>query len=357
MFKKLIGLSILMAVLAGLAAGCGTKSSTEKKETEKQAAEKSEAKVVRLGFFPNITHSQALVSIARGDFQKALGNDVKLETKAFNAGPSVIEAIFAGQLDISYIGPNPAINGYIKSKGKAVRIVAGATSGGAVFVVRKDAGIESEKDFADKKFASPQLGNTQDVALKNYLKKNGYELTEKGGSVAVVPTQNPDILTLFKKKEIDGAWVPEPWGARLVKEGNGRIFLDERDLWPNGKFVTAQIIVRTEFLEKNPELVKKIVKTHVQLTDWINKNPDEAKKLVNEQIKALTQKALPEDVLDAGFRRLDVTYDPVSKSLLESAQSAYDLGFLGKEKPDLSKIYDLKILNEVLGEKGLAKVK
>lgn len=352
MLKRAIGLSVIAAALAALAAGCAGTGSSGAKKTDAGTS----AKIVRLGFFPNITHSQALVGVARGEFQKALGKDVRLEAKAFNAGPLAIEAIFAGQIDIVYVGPNPAINGYIKSKGKALRIIAGATSGGAVFVVRKDSGIKSAKDFRGKKFASPQLGNTQDVALRSYLKKNGYELAEKGGDVAVVPVANPDILTLFKKKEIDGAWVPEPWGARLVKEAGGRIFLDERDLWPDGKFVTANVVARRDFLEKNPELVKKILKAHVELTEWINGNPDEAKKIANAEIKKLTQKALPEAVLDDGWSRLEVTYDPVSSSLVESAKRAFNLGFLGKEKPDLSRIYDLAILNEVLKEKGLSKV-
>lgn len=352
MLKRVIGLSVITAASVVLATGC---ANTGSKGAKNIGAETS-AKIVRLGFFPNITHSQALVGVAKGDFQKALGEGVKLEAKAFNAGPLAIEAIFASQIDIAYIGPNPAINGYIKSRGKALKIIAGATSGGAVFVVRKDSGIKSAKDLKGKKFASPQLGNTQDVALRSYLRKNGYELAEKGGEVAVVTVANPDILTLFKKKEIDGAWVPEPWGARLVKEAGGRIFLDERDLWPGGKFVSANVVARTRFLEKNPELVKKILKTHVELTEWINGNPDDAKKIVNAEIKELTQKAFPKEVLDDGWSRLEVTYDPVSRSLIESAKSAFNLGFLGKEEPDLSRVYNLTILNEVLKEKGLSKV-
>ncbi|MHB0977536.1 MAG: ABC transporter substrate-binding protein [Candidatus Aquicultorales bacterium] len=350
MLKKTI-VFFLAGLLLVLAAGCGANKTKE----SSAEAPKDTATTVRLGFFPNITHSQALVGIAQGKFEKALGKGVQLETKAFNAGPSAIEALFAGQIDATYIGPNPAINGYIKSKGKALRIVAGATSGGAVFVVRKDAGIKSEKDFDGKKFASPQLGNTQDVALRDYLKKQGYELTDKGGTVAVIPTANPDILTLFKKKEIDGAWVPEPWGARLVKEGGGRIFLDERDLWPKGEFVTAHLIVRAEFLEENPGLVEKLLGAHVDLTEWINDNPDEAKKTVNAEIKRLTNKALPEDVLDEGFGRLKVTYDPISSSLVQSADAAFAAGFL-KEEPKLDGIYDLTILNKVLEKKGLGKI-
>ena len=180
----------------------------------------------------------------------------------------LLKLFFAKQIDATYVGPNPAINGYIVSGGKNVKIVAGASSGGAVFVVRNDSGIQSPKDFAGKKFASPQLGNTQDVALRKYLLDNGYKTKEKGGNVEVIPVKNPDILTLMLKKEIDGAWVPEPWGEKLIKEGNARQFLDERTLWPNGKFVTANIVVNPEYLRANPDVIKKFLEAHVNETQY-----------------------------------------------------------------------------------------
>src|ERR671919_358728 len=202
----------------------------------------SEQKTLRIGYFPNINHAQAVIGLGRGDFQKALGDNVEVTTQIFNAGPSAIEALFASQIDVVYIGPNPAINGYVQSNGEALRIISGAASGGAVFVVRNDSGINSPQDLANKKFSSPQLGNTQDVALRKYLLDNGYKTKENGGNVEVVYAKPSDILTLILKKEIDGAWVPEPWGARLIKEANARIFLDERDLWPpKGQFVTSNI--------------------------------------------------------------------------------------------------------------------
>jgi NitT/TauT family transport system substrate-binding protein len=308
---------------------------------------------VRVGYFPNLTHSQGLIGVANGTFQKALGPNVQLDVKVFNAGPSAIEAMFAGALDMTYIGPNPAINGFVKSKGQALRIVAGATSGGAVLVVRSDAGIHSPADFAGKRIASPQLGNTQDVALRHWLLVNGLKLTEVGGTTAVLPTSNPDILTLFLKKEIDGAWVPEPWGARLVVEANGQVFLDERDLWPNGQFVTTQLIVSQKFLTEHRDLVKRWVAAHVELTQWINDHPDEAKTILNREIERLTGQALPKAVLDQAWSRMSVTYDPIQSSLYASADSAFAAGFLGDQKPDLHGIYDLSILNEVLKEKGL----
>src|SRR2546428_5919512 len=235
----------------------------------------SSGDVLRIGYFPNINHAQAVIGLGNGDFQKELG-DVKVETQVFNAGPSAIEALFADRIDVTYVGSNPAINGYIKSDGQGLRIIAGAASGGAVFVIRNNSGIETAKDFADKKFASPQLGNTQDTALRAYLLTNGYKTSENGGNVQGITAPNPDILTLMVKKNIDGAWDPEPWGAKLVNEANGRIFLDERVLWPGGKFVTALIVVKTDYLENHPDVIKKLLGAHVDETIWINNNKEEA---------------------------------------------------------------------------------
>jgi NitT/TauT family transport system substrate-binding protein len=308
--------------------------------------------VIRVGAFPNITHPQAMVGKANGWFDKALGSNVKIDWKSFNAGPSAIEALFSGAIDMTYIGPNPAITGYVRSQGEALRIVAGATSGGASLIVRNDSGIDKPEDFHGKKVASPQMGNTQDVALRAWLKAHGMKSTDKGGDVQVVPLANPDQLTLFLKKELDAAWAPEPWATRLIREGNGRLFLDERDLWPQGQFVTAHLIVSTKFLREHPDLVKTWIRAHVELTDWINGHLPEAKKLLNQQIQKETTKALSAGVLDEAFGRLQVTYDPIRNALLTSARSAYDAGFLGRQMPDLSGMYDLSLLNQVLAEKG-----
>jgi len=313
------------------------------------------ADVVRIGYFPNINHAQAVIGLGNGDFQKALGN-VKVETQIFNAGPSAIEALFANQIDVTYTGPNPAINGYIKSDGEVLRIISGAASGGAVFVVRNDAGINSVDDFAGKKFSSPQLGNTQDVALRAYLLTNGYKTTENGGTVEVIPAKNADILTLMLKKEIDGAWVPEPWGAKIIKEANSRIFVDEQDLWPQGKFVTGHIIVSTKYLQNNPDVIKKLLVAHVDQTQWINQNKEESFNVFNAELEKITGKTIPDDELQEAFSRMEITYDPVKESLFKSANDAFDIGFLGDTRPDISKIYDLKLLNEVLKEKGLEQI-
>jgi len=310
------------------------------------------ATVIRVGSFPNITHSQAMIGKANGFFEKALGPGVKIDWKSFNAGPAAIEAMFAGAIDMTYIGPNPAIQGYVRSNGEALRIVAGATSGGASLVVREDSGIQKPEDFHKKKVASPQQGNTQDVALRAWLLAHGMKSTDKGGDVQVIPMANPDQLTLFLKKELDAAWAPEPWATRLIKQGKGRLFLDERDLWPNGQFITCHLIVSTKFLRDNPELVKKWLRAHVEVTDWINGHLPEAKKSLNQQLQTETGKALPADVLDEAFGRLQVTYDPLRASLFTAAKSAFDAGFLGRQMPDLSRLYDLTLLNQVLTEKG-----
>ena len=313
-------------------------------------------KTLRLGYFPNINHAQGVIGIGDGSFQKTLGDNVTLETFVFNAGPSAIESLLAGRLDASYIGPNPAINGYVVSDGQAVRVIAGATSAGASFVVRNDSGINSVQDLGGKKFASPQLGNTQDVALRKYLTDNGFNTVENGGNVTVLPIANADILTTFLKKEIAGAWVPEPWATRLVNEAGGKIFVDERDLWPpEGKFVTAHLIVSPKYLKENPDVIKRLLTAHVNETQWINEHKDEVPTVFNTELKKLTGQTIPEDVLTEALTRLEFTNDPIKLSLFQSANDAYDLGFLakGQERPNLSGIYDLALLDQVLNEKGL----
>ena len=317
-----------------------------------------EKKTLRIGYFPNITHSQAVIGLNNGDFQKVLGDNVTVETFRFNAGPSAIESLLADRIDATYIGPNPAINGYLLTGGKDLRVISGASSGGASFIVRNDSGIETVNDLGGKKFASPQLGNTQDVALRKYLIDNGFNTVENGGNVTVLPIANADILTVFLKKEIDGAWVPEPWATRLGQEAGGKVFLDEKSLWPDGKFVTGNIIVRTDYLENNPEIVKKLLEAHVDETLKINNNTAEAAKEFNTQLKKLTGQEISENVLDKAYGNLELTYDPLKLTLFKSANDAYDLGFIekGKDRPNLSGIYNTTLLNEVLAEKGLQSI-
>ena len=318
--------------------------------------ENGQSKTLRIGYFPNINHAQAVIGLGRGDFQTALGDNVEVTTQIFNAGPSAIEALFANQIDVTYIGPNPAINGYVQSNGEALRIISGAASGGAVFVVRNDSGINSSQDLANKKFSSPQLGNTQDVALRKYLLDNGYKTKENGGNVEVIPAKTADIVSLMIKKDIDGAWVPEPWGAKLIKEANAKVLVDEHDLWPNGQFITAHIIARTDYIEKNPDVIKKLLDAHIDITIWINDNGEEALQIFNAELNKLMGQTIPEDEFREGISRIELTYDPVKESLFKSANDAFDIGFLGKARPDLSEIYDVKILNDVLKERGLQEI-
>jgi NitT/TauT family transport system substrate-binding protein len=316
----------------------------------------SEQKTLRIGYFPNINHAQAVIGLGRGDFQKALGDNVEVKTQIFNAGPSAMEALFANQIDVTYIGPGPTINGYVRSGGEALRVISGSTSGGAVFVVRNDSGINSPQDLANKKFATPELGNTQDIALRNYLLDNGLNTKENGGNVEVLTVKNPDIVTLFLTKQIDGAWVPEPWGETLIKEGGGKMFIDERDLWPpEGKFVTVNIIVRPDYLQNNPDVIKKLLEAHIDVTNWINSNKAAAIEPFNVELQKLTGKTLTEDILNASLSRIEFTYDPIRLSLFQDANDAYNMGFL-PQQPDLSGIYDLTILDQVLQEKGLPTV-
>ena len=310
-----------------------------------------DATTIRVGAFPNITHAQAMIGKSNGWFDKAMGPKVKIQWTSFNAGPAAIEALFAGAIDMTYVGPNPAINGYVRSSGEALRVVAGAASGGASLIVRSDAGINKPEDFHGKRVASPQFGNTQDVALRSWLKKNGLKTNDRGGDVQIVPMANPDQLTLFLKKDLDAAWAPEPWATRLIHEGQGRLFLDERTLWPDGQFVIGLLVVNTKFLSAHPDLVKNWIRAHVELTDWITAHQPEAKKLLNEQIQRETNKALPANVLDEAFSRLQVTYDPLHGALNTAARQAFENGSLGRTMPDLSKLYDLTLLNQVLAEK------
>jgi NitT/TauT family transport system substrate-binding protein len=314
------------------------------------------AGVIRVGYFPNLTHAQALVGLARGDFANALGPSVKIETTVFNAGPPVIEAMFAKRIDLAYVGPNPAINGYVQSQGKALRIVAGSMSGGAALVVRTDANIEVPTQLDGKRIATPQLGNTQDVALRAYIARHNLKPRENGGTVEIIPTPNAQIIDLMRNKQLDGAWVPEPWASRLVVDGGCRVLVDERDLWPQGDFVTAQIIVSTDYLEAHRDVVRAWIDAHVAVTQWMLDHPAEAKQVVNGEVEKLSGQALSPAVLDAAWGRMHPTWDPVASSLIESANTAHAAGFL-REAPVLDGIYDLGLLNEVLRARDRPEVK
>lgn len=304
---------------------------------------------VRLGFFPNITHATALVGVEKGFFAKQLGSGTTLKTSQFNAGPAAIEAVFSGAIDATYVGPNPAINAWSKSKGQAIKIVAGAASGGVFLVVKPE--IKSVEDLKGKKIATPQLGNTQDVALRYWLNQKGIKTdTKGGGEVSIVPQENSQTVQTFATGDIDGAWVPEPFASRLIKESGGTVLVDERDLWPNKQFVITHLIVRQEFAKEHPDTVKKLIEAHVEANAFINSDPAGAAQTINAALEKLTGKPLKPEVLDAAVKNITFTNDPIASSLIGSADHAVKVGLL--DPVDLNGIYDLTILNEVLAAKG-----
>jgi len=314
----------------------------------------AETKELRLGYFPNITHAQALYARATGEFDNKVG--VPIKWTSFNAGPTAIESLFTDAVDATFVGPSPTINGYIKSKGEKFVIMAGSASGGAGLVVRKESGIKSEKDFRDKVIATPQLGNTQDIAARVWFAEKGYRLKEKGGNLSLVPLSNPDQLTMFRKKQIDGAWTVEPWLARLEMEGGGGLFLDEKTLWPEGKYVTTHLVVNRSFLAANRQIVKNLIAALVDVTQQINADKTAAIAVLNDQIKKETGKTLKPEVIQQAINHVEFTWDPVSLSLKKSAEASHHIGFIRSE-PELRGIYSLGLLNEVLQEKNLPPVK
>ncbi len=306
---------------------------------------------LKLGYFPNITHATALVGVQKGIFAKHLGTAPK--TATFNAGPAAVEALFSGAVDATFVGPNPSINAWAKSHGKAVHIISGAASGGVSLVVKP--GINGVQDLKGKKIATPQLGNTQDVAIRYWLKKNGLTANKDGsGDVKVVPQENAQTLQTFAQGNIDGAWVPEPYASRLILENKGKRLLDEKTLWPGGKFVITNLLVSQKFEKAHPDQVKKLLQGVVESTDFINQHPAEAKAAVNDALTKLSGKPLKPAVLDSAFKEIQFTTDPVATSLVQGAQHAEEIGLL--EKTDLNGIYDLGPLNDVLKASGKAQV-
>lgn len=336
--------------LVVLAAACGKSKDTLVSGPDGTTIEAPTT--VRLGYFPNITHASAVVGVENGIFRTALGAN-KLDVKTFNAGPAAVEALLSGALDASYLGPNPAINAYVQSQGKAIRIVSGSTSGGALLVVKP--AINDAAGLKGAKIASPQRGGTQDVALRYWLKDQGLKADlEGGGDVSIVPQDNAQTLETFRSGAIDGAWVPEPWATRLVQEGGGKVLVDEASLWPEGKFVTTHLVVRTEFLKDHPDAARRLVQGQVQSNDFVNQNPAEAQKAVNAGIAKITGKPVADAVIQAAWKNLTFTNDPVASSLKASAGHANAVGLLGKV--DLKGIYDLSALNSVLKDAGQPEV-
>lgn len=314
--------------------------------------------VLRLGYFPNITHATALIGVDQGLFKEQLAAEQhSLETFTFNAGPSAIEALLSGALDATYVGPNPAINAHIKSKGEGVRIVAGAATGGAYFVVQPT--IAGAEDLRGKKVASPQLGGTQDVSLRTWLIQQGMKVDSfGGGDVSVSPQENAQTLEAFRAGELAGAWVPEPWASRLVLEGGGKVLVDEQTL--AGDYTTTVLLVRKDLLEGRPALVRALLRGHVAANAWISGDSDAAKQKVNAAIGSITGKTIKPEVIDRAWPNLRFTNDPVPRSLAAAAGHAVELGLLQLGAMDLEKdlprLLALAPLNEVLAARGLPTV-
>jgi NitT/TauT family transport system substrate-binding protein len=338
--------ALLAIVLAGVGlAGCGSENGGSSVASSDTTAASTEPVALRLGYFPNVTHAPALVGIEGGLFEDNLGDNVTLETTSFNAGPDVITAILAGELDASYIGPGPSISGYQQSNGEAIRIVSGAASGGAYLVTNPE--ITSVDDLKGKTISTPQLGNTQDVALRAWLKEEGLETdTSGGGDVSILPQENSLTLTTFQQGQIDGAWVPEPWATRLIEEGGGTVLVDEADLWPDGKYVTTNLIVATSFLNDHPDVVKQLIEGNLAAIDFIETDTAKAEEYTATGIDEATGKPIAPELVTASFENLLFTADPIPSSLVKDAKDAFDLGLI--DSADVEGIYDLKILNRVL---------
>lgn len=335
-----------LGVIAMMMAGCASGASSAAEGTP--AADGSSVSELRLGYFANVTHAPALVGLQEGIFQKELG-DVDVTTQVFNAGPAAIEALTAGAVDATYIGPNPSINTFIQSGGESARIIAGATTGGAALVVAE--GIDSAKDLKSTTLASPQLGNTQDVALRTWLADEGYKTdTSGGGDVSITPTENAQTLTLFQQGTIQGAWLPEPWVSRLVVDAGAHVLQDEADLWPDGEFPTTVLLVRADFLTDHPDVVEHLLQGHVDSIQWIADHPDEVADVVNEKLTADTGKALSDAVIDRALEHVGFSVDPHAdtfETLVENGLTA------GTQKDgSIDGLFDLRLLNAILEKSG-----
>ena len=294
--------------------------------------------VIRVGHFPNITHAQGLVAHnlsrqGKGWFEEKLGGGIKIEWFVYNAGPSAMEAVFAQSIDLTYVGPGPALNAYTKSNGAEVRLVAGAANGGAALVVQPEQNLKAPADFRGKKIATPQLGNTQDISCRAWLISGGLKITQLGGDAQVLPTQNPDQISLFQQKKVDAVWTVEPWVSRLEREAGGKVLVDEKDV------ATTVLVSSAKFLGGQRELVKKFAEAHAALTDWITKNPEEAQKLIKAELLAETRTDMNAELIAQSWKRIVFTAEPPRASIESFMQNSLKTGFI-KTAPDLTKLFE-----------------
>ncbi|WP_103383806.1 ABC transporter substrate-binding protein [Pseudonocardia dioxanivorans] len=347
--RSRVPIALLAALAAvGVLASCSRSSDSESSGSGSAAAT-SPAAELRLGYFPNITHAPALIGVDKGYFAQELGS-TKLTTQTFNAGPDEVNALLGGSLDVAFIGSSPAINAFAKSNGEAVRLIAGAASGGAQLVVSKD--ITSPEQLKGKTIATPQLGNTQDVSLKKWLKANNLEIATAPdpNKVVVQNLDNPRTLDLFKSGQIAGGWLPEPWSSRLVDAG-ASVLVDERTLWPNGQFPTTVVIVRTAFLQQHPDAVEALLRGEQKAIDFIASDPAGAKTAANDAIKQLSGSALAPNIVDRAFTELSFGLDPLAATFPQLSKDSVTAGATQKET-DLHGFLDVTAVNAVLKAAG-----
>jgi NitT/TauT family transport system substrate-binding protein len=337
----------LVATIAALSVLTAACSRVDRGDEAESAQDQGPAAELRLGYFPNVTHAPALVGLEKGLFTKELG-DTRLTRQEFNAGPTEVGALLGGSLDIGFIGSGPAINAYAKSNGEAVRLISGVTSGGAQFVTTPD--IDSPEDLVGKTVVTPQLGNTQDVALKKWLADKGL-----AGRVQVTNMENAQTLDSFKSGEVQAAWLPEPWSSRLVLEAGAKVFLDEKQLWPDGRFPTTVVIVRTQFLAEHPATVRAFLRGLVASIDYANANPADAQAAVNKQLEELTGKALTPETIERAWSNITLTFDPIAGEFKQLAEDQVTAGIAAKA-PDVAGFANLTALNAVLQEAGKPEV-
>jgi NitT/TauT family transport system substrate-binding protein len=333
-----------MAVTATMAAGCASSASRAQ----------GEEGVLRLGIFPNLTHAPGYVALGEGFLDDALG-DTRLETRVFNSGTDAGNALLGGSIDATYIGPGPATSLFVESGGK-VSVVSGAVSGGASLVVRRGSGIDGPEDLPGKRIGVPSFGNTQDIALRAWLEENGLRTNDEGGEVIVLEVDNPELPQLFERGDLDAAWEPEPYPSLLVDLGLADVLVDEAELWPDGVFVTTHLLVSTPFMEKRPDVVRRLVEANVEAITFMNEHPDQAKAAAQAELVTAGAPSLDQVVVDAAWDKLTFTWDPVAGSLLTAAQDAFDLGYLDENPSNILDLYRLEDLNAVLRVAGEAPV-
>jgi NitT/TauT family transport system substrate-binding protein len=298
---------------------------------------------VRIACFPNLTHAVGLAALAQGRFAKAVAGAAQVEPRLFGAGPEAMEALLAGEVDMAYVGPSPAVNAYLKSGGRALKIVAGSCGGGASLVARRAAGITELKHLSGRRLAVPQLGGTQDVAARMFLGRLGLKPAERGGAVQILPVKPADVQGLFLRGELDAAWVPEPWATRLAQQPGCLRVLDERDLWPGRRFSTTVVVMRRAFMEHHAEWAERLLQAHLETTDWVKADRQGAQAVVNAELKRLTGSLLPEGVMQEAWSRLEFTSEPDEAAVQSITQGAAEAGYLKSGSGDLTGLFELRM--------------